>query len=322
MTTIKSKFSLIQAFLIPLYVITASLGVAILAIWVSVQRMKEGESSDTTAWISLVFGLLGLLVLHHYYKVILFIKLNNSGIRINRLFGSDFIHWTDVKSIRLTGKELESFLWISEPFEATVIELNNGEERVLFAKYYRNFHLILSALQKAKTQMALKEKVDLTKVSVAVVEKPTLRNYAALTKYSGNHFTSFIGIMFYVTIGFYFHMMATLDYPGLTVVLIVGSVFCLMLGLFVYQMHYFFMNEEYLIVRNHVWVFRTHQYRLADIKEVVIENPHRMSTSIRVITQDYKSRLYPAGSLRNKTWRLLLKDLEKNGVKVRNEAIH
>lgn len=322
MKTIKSKFSLIQTFLIPLYALACSLGLAVLAIWVSIQRMKEGESSDTTAWISLVFGSLGLLVLHHYYKVILFIKLNNSGICVNRLFGSDFIYWTDIESIRLTGKELESFLWISEPFEATVIELNNGEERVLFAKYYRNFHLILSALQKAKTQMALKEKVDLTKVSVAVVEKPTLRNYTALTKYSGNHFTSFIGIMFYVTIGFYFHMVATLDYPGLTVVLIVGGVFCLMLGLFVYQMHYFFMNEEYLIVRNHLWVFRTHQYRLADIKEVVIENPHRMSTSIRVITKDYKSRLYPAGSLRNKTWRLLLKDLEKNRMKVRNEAVH
>ena len=88
-----------------------------------------------------------------------------------------------------------------------------------------------------------------------------------------------------------------------------------------YQMHYFIIGQKYLIIKNTIWLWRKDIYQLTDIKEVVIETPHRLSTSLRVITNDYRDKLYPAGSLSDKTWREMMKQLQNSKVKVRNEAV-
>ena len=61
-------------------------------------------------------------------------------------------------------------------------------------------------------------------------------------------------------------------------------------------------------------------YRFSDIREVVFERQGQVS-GIRLITRDYKSRLYSAAPLRNKTWIKMKKRLENEGVKVRDEWI-
>jgi hypothetical protein len=91
-------------------------------------------------------------------------------------------------------------------------------------------------------------------------------------------------------------------------------------GLFGYQLHNFRLNEKLLVVRNHVWLWRNDIYKIEDLREIVFEEPHKMSTSLRVITNNYETKLYPAGSIKNKSWRRLCRRLTELGIPVRNEA--
>jgi hypothetical protein len=79
------------------------------------------------------------------------------------------------------------------------------------------------------------------------------------------------------------------------------------------------MSDNYLQVKNYLWFWKRTTYRLIDIKEVILEVPGRMSESARVVLKNYSSSLNPAGSLKNKHWIELMEDLEKRGIKVRDE---
>ena len=87
-------------------------------------------------------------------------------------------------------------------------------------------------------------------------------------------------------------------------------------------MHYFIITREFLVVKNTVWFWMREIYLLEDIKEIVIETPHKRETSLRIITTDYRDKLYSAGSLRNKTWKRLIEKFEIIKIKVRNETIN
>jgi hypothetical protein len=86
-------------------------------------------------------------------------------------------------------------------------------------------------------------------------------------------------------------------------------------------MHYFGIDKEFLIIRNHNLIWINKVYRIHDIKEVVFETQGKMPNCLRVITKRFKSKLYPAGTLRKENWLELKDALEKQGVKVRNECI-
>jgi hypothetical protein len=43
---------------------------------------------------------------------------------------------------------------------------------------------------------------------------------------------------------------------------------------------------------------------------------------MRIITKDFRNKLYPAGTLRDKTWLEMKRQLELKGVTVRNECIY
>jgi hypothetical protein len=63
-------------------------------------------------------------------------------------------------------------------------------------------------------------------------------------------------------------------------------------------------------------------YRLSDIREVVFELPYKMPVSLRIITNDFESKLYPAATLWSKKWIELKDELEKKNIKVRNEGVY
>lgn len=86
-------------------------------------------------------------------------------------------------------------------------------------------------------------------------------------------------------------------------------------------MHYFGLTKDFLIVRNHNFIWKAKIYRLSDIKEIVFETQGKQPNCMRIITNNYKNKLYPAGTLRDKTWLNLKDKLEANGVTVRNECI-
>lgn len=90
-------------------------------------------------------------------------------------------------------------------------------------------------------------------------------------------------------------------------------------GLFSYTMNYFVVSSKYLIVKNSIWLLKQHVYDFENIKEVVIDMPSRSSIRLRIITTD-SNKFYQATSLRQNTWKELIKYFEKRNITVHSKV--
>lgn len=90
-------------------------------------------------------------------------------------------------------------------------------------------------------------------------------------------------------------------------------------GIFSYTMNYFVVSSKYLVVKNSIWLLKKHVYDFEDIKEVVVDMPSRSSIRLRIITTD-SNKVYQASSLRQSTWKELIKYFEKRNVIVQNKV--
>ena len=142
--------------------------------------------------------------------------------------------------------------------------------------------------------------------------------------FKGKHLLSFNGFLLYGWLIFIVIMAVSefgifLSNYGAIAALFISTI--IVAPMITHQMHYFIVTGNCLIVKNSIWVWRRHIYSLSEISEVAIESPPKLSTALRVIPKDFRDKLYPAGSLREKTWKKLIERLSSHGVKVRNEAI-
>jgi hypothetical protein len=102
-------------------------------------------------------------------------------------------------------------------------------------------------------------------------------------------------------------------------VMVYSFLFVFWLWFFGRRMFYFGLSDEYLTVRMHNFYWIKRNFRLSDIKEVVIEEHYGMPPSLRIVTADFVSKAYPGQSLWGKKWRLLTAELKKKGIEVKNE---
>lgn len=142
--------------------------------------------------------------------------------------------------------------------------------------------------------------------------------------FKGNQFTTFLGIMLWGFSGFVAYMLFNTLHDPFNGGFLVLSTFGLLLFFVLLSsaMNYFVLTRDYLIIRNHNFIWKSKIYLLKNIKEVVFEGSGRQENSLVVITKDYKSKRYVAGTLREKNWFNFKNNLEKLGVIVRNEGIY
>ena len=62
-------------------------------------------------------------------------------------------------------------------------------------------------------------------------------------------------------------------------------------------------------------------FRLDNIEELVFETQPKQANMLRIITKDFKRKLYRGGTLKDSTWLELKDDVERKNIKVRNECI-
>ena len=79
--------------------------------------------------------------------------------------------------------------------------------------------------------------------------------------------------------------------------------------------------NNFFVIRNHNVFWTKKPYNIKDIKEVVFETQGKMPNCLRVITKDFRNKLYPAGTLRDNNWIALKDKLEGYKIKVRNECV-
>lgn len=262
--------------------------------------------------VVLFIVIIGLVI--HYMKLYKTVWIDHRGIKLSNAFKIEFIPWSEFKEIELIGK-----CPMTLSAESTNLILKNGRKIYLITTFYQNMPALRMALDQVNECLSSNKKIALafhpeTSVTSEYVD------VKKMTKYAGNHFLSFNGLVIYGWIFFSIYAIVYLSsYFGAVLILIcMLAFFYSLLG---YQLHYYYLDSNYLVVRNHVWPWVNHTYRIADIKQIAFEIPYRRSTSLRIITKDYRSKLYPGGSLRNKTWNKLLRDIEEMNIEVRNEAI-
>lgn len=271
--------------------------------------------------ICLAFALYSL-----YYLLTRFpqLTIDKFGLTLSTLFKTKNYQWNEIDKIELTGKQFHRFLFVIMPLEATTIHLNDKTEIYLWVDYYRNKSELRVILDRANN--ILQDNRQFARLDFNI-DRPDFSKQLSTAndgkEFNGNHFLSFNGVTFYGWLGFIAYVFITTDYSLLNskAALILVPLFIIPLpALSSYQMHYFIVGQNYFAIKNTIWFWKKDIYLLTDIKEVVIETPHRLSTSLRIITTDYRDKLYPAGSLSDTTWKEMMEQLSSDKIKVRNEA--
>ncbi|MFQ3238320.1 MAG: hypothetical protein ACI9NI_000598 [Olleya marilimosa] len=279
----------------------------------------ENEASDQSKHKHVVLPIMGSIVcllaiwmVYSYWKNSPKIIIDKTNVKI----GNETFRLNSIKDVILTGKMPFRFI-INFPMEGTAILFDNGREKILFDDMYSNSYEVKSFLEQV-----IINKQEFKTNTIKKINKNELR-FENTEKFIGNQFTSLRGISLWGLIGFFTILIIGKE----TSMKLGGVIFFSLLGAFwfllhYWLMHYFELTRKFLIVRNHIFIWKMKIYDLSDIKEVVFETQGNQPNCMRIITNNFKNKLYPAGTLRNKTWLEMKKRLETRGVKVRNECIY
>jgi len=231
-------------------------------------------------------------------------------------FGAETYYLKDIAEVKLTGKMPFRYL-IKFPMEGASILFKNGTEKYIYDDMYSNSW----QLKKFINQFVIKKTGFLEK-DINPINKNTLR-FEKEELFKGNPLTSLRGISLWGLIGlFIWGIVFKIDTPSLGLFLFFLGFSTFWFILHSWMMHYFGLTKEYFVIRNHNYFWMQKIYRIDEIKEIVYESQGQQPNCLRIITKDFKNKLYPAGTLKDKTWLYLKERLETNGIKVRNESIY
>lgn len=260
---------------------------------------------------SLIFYFLAFSMVYAYWKNSPKISIDNQTIT----FGNDRFYLKDIKNIILTGK-MPFRLIIRFPMEGTALIFNDGTEKYIFDDLFSNSWEIKSFLE----QTVIK-KTEYIPNNIDKVDSDAIR-FERFETFKGRQITSLRGILLWGLIGFFAFLLISKIQTAPVGFVIFFAVFGTFWFLFnSWLMHFFCITNDYFIIKNHNFVWLTKIYRIKDIKEIVYETQSKQPNSLRIITKDFRNKLYPAGTLRDKTWLEMKSRLEIKGVKVRNECI-
>lgn len=231
-------------------------------------------------------------------------------------FGTETYYVQDIEKVTLTGKMPFRYI-IRFPMEGASILFKNGVERFIYDDMYSNSWQI-----KKFIDQVVNNKIEETEREIKSINKNPLR-FEKEELFKGNPLTSLRGISLWGLIGFFVGMMIfKMKTPPIGFLIFIFGFSAFWFVLHSWMMHYFGLTKEYFVIRNHNYFWMQKIYRIDDIKEIVYESQGRQPNCLRIITKDFKNKLYPAGTLRDKTWLYLKGRLESNGIIVRNECIY
>lgn len=271
---------------------------------------------ESKNYVLLIFGILlffvGVYTIYRYTKNTPNIVLGKENIFIN----GQKIDFEDIQDISLTGKKHFPYLIFGYPMEGFSILLKNRKVEFFYDNMYSNYWQIKSYLQKVI--------IDKEEYKVEEIRVDNISVYNEnFTTFSRNQLLNYNGVLLWslllpILYNLFFNEQKHLNLVGyfiLSFFLIFWYVF------FSWLMHHFKVSNKYLVVKNTNFPWINKIYKFDDIREVVFETRDKMPNCLRVITKDFRTKLFPAASLRDKQWLEMKKLLEKNNVQVFNECI-
>ncbi len=287
-----------------------------LILWAGLRSAERRESGAfTMSAFSLFFIVLGLFSLYKYYRNAPIAKADQYQITFN---DTEAYVWADLEKATLTGKQPFKYLF-SYQMEGMMLLFKNGKVKYLFDDFYVNLGEMKSFIQ----QVVIEKNGTFDYAAETVNKKETIPETFAV--YKSNQLTSLRGAMLWglyaVIIIMFVLRPGYLDHINVPKFVLFFGLFCF--GWFYLHsllMNYFLASEHYLEVKNHNLFWRKRLYLLEDIKEVAVETQGKMPNSLRIITKDFRSTVFPAGTLNDRNWRALKEKLESKRIPVRIDS--
>lgn len=272
----------------------------------------EPKPGDSRTWLC-IFGMaciiFGAYLLYFYLKKLPVIRIDYQGIRLKSLLGKQEFGWSDIESVKYTGKHL----LLGYPMEALVVRLKDKRVIKLFYEHYANGYLIQQYIRNYHQHRQLPELVS---------DKPVSQEELSgeiFTDYKGMPWLSFRGICLW---GFIFAIVILVIKNGAhSKGILPAALICI----FWYAVNSYFcfyikLSENYLVIENYFIPFVVRRYRLSDIQEIAIETYPKWPNCLRVITHSYRYKIFPCGLVRDKEWKLIIKRIRPKGIVVKNEV--
>ena len=275
---------------------------------------KIKDDTKSNHFILAVFGsifcLLAIWMVYKYLKNAPKVIINKSFLRI----GNEKFRLDNIKDVILTGKMPFPFI-INFPMEGSAIVFKDGREIFLFDDMYANSYEVKSFLEQVVVN---KQEFKLRILNK--IKKNVLR-FEKKQVFKGNQFITLRGISLWWILGLFILVLINrrLTNAGIIFFSVFGPLWFILHS---WLMHYFVITKNFLVIRNHNFTWKERIYSISDIREVVFESRGNQPNCLKVITIDFKSKLYPASTLSDRTWLDMKKKLETKGIEVRNECIY
>lgn len=224
-------------------------------------------------------------------------------------------YWKNIKQINITGKI--GFGPFNYPMEATTLIFTNNVEKYIFDDLYSNSWELKSFIKQIILDKKDKFEIEEYKISKNEIEKEHFEEF------KGNPIFSFRGIMLWSLIILFVGMMI---FSKSKISNMKGLIFLIPICTFwfafnSYCMHYFELSKNFFVVRNHYFWWIKDIYKNSQIEIIVYESQPKQPNNLRIITKNYRRKIYPAGTLNDKKWLEMKIELERKNIKVRNECI-
>ena len=224
-------------------------------------------------------------------------------------------YWKDIHNVKMTGKK--GFGLFSYQMEVTTLEFQNQITEYIFDDMYSNSWEIKSFIKQIVV-----DKKNIFEISTNETNKKDIEK-EHFEEFKGSPFFSFRGIMMWSLILFLLFMTFS---PFRKISYFNALKFFIPFGLFwfafnAYCMHYFELSKNYFVVRNHYFWWIKDIYKNSEIEIIVYESQGKQPNSLRIITKNYRRKLYLAGTLKDKKWLEMKTELERKNIEVRNECI-
>jgi hypothetical protein len=267
--------------------------------------------SDKTNWSVVLLSLLGiyamfisLALIVSYFKKTPTIQLNKSSI----CFGNEKeIPLSEIVNINYTGSKSAALFLAGE---GMAIEFKDKTKKVLLDELYTDLWQLKQSLYQSFTLKQEAQEFNIEPISKEGYQDENKMVFKGFVLFCA------MGVLSYFSGLMYLFVIISALYKEGNIIWLVVTFEIFIVGTMSYGLHYFILTDNHLIVKNHNFFWKNDVYRLSDIKKISFEQRGKSPNFMRVITNDFKMKVYPADSLNRKHWNGLREDLLGKGVLV------
>ena len=264
-----------------------------------------GEYVGVVLMAGLVVVILSLV--YNYIRIAPRIRVTKDSIRFSR----QTYAWTELQNITFTGLQPNKYLFMPY-WEGAVLTFTNGATKYILDDMYTNAWRVKLFIQQVVINKSNYSELPAVEITKADIEKEHFESFKR------NPLFSFRGLFFWLPA---LLLCLAAIAVSLKHAIEIAALLFLWWRINAPGQYYFKASENLLVVKNYLFL-KGRVYRLEDIKELVFTSNGRGPSDLRVITKDFKSKLFTCGTLRDKTLLRLKDKLDSGKITIRSRGFY